>query len=74
MKSNVARSLDHLRQLSWQSKLMNFLICPGAGVVVLICSQSQFAAGLTYFLLSVMWMALAEYRLCRLTAQALDHC
>jgi carbamoyltransferase len=46
---------------------------PLVGIVVLICSQSQLAAVLTYTLLCVMWMVLAEYRLLRLTAQALEH-
>ena len=72
MRSNVVKSLDRLHRLSWQSMWMNFLICPLVGIVVLICSQSHVAAVLTYTLLSVMWITLAEYRLLKLTEAALD--
>ena len=74
MKSNAAKSLDRLRQLSWQNKWMQFLVCPGAGVIALICSQSELVSVLTYILVCVMWTVLAEYRLWRLTAQALEDC
>jgi hypothetical protein len=74
MRSNAAKSLDRLRQLSWQNKWMQFLVCPLVGITVLICSQSELVSVLTYTLLSVMWTTLVEYRLLRLTAQALEDC